>query len=195
MHRRSRPERAPERALERALVAIALVLSLAACRRDVVEDALLPVHVAGVRLDPRTASPVVDLVEDGEGGRALPIWIGEYEAQSIVNAINGEPALRPNPHDLLAILIEKLESRVQRTLVTELRDRTYYAVIELDLHGRTLTIDARPSDAIAVALRTGAPVLVRESLLEHALEIPEDEGSLDTSAPRAPREKTDAPRL
>jgi bifunctional DNase/RNase len=179
----------------RALVTLALAVALAACGRDTPEDALRPVHVAGVRIDPRTASPIVELVEDGNAGRFLPIWIGEYEAQSIVNAINREPALRPNPHDLLANLIEKLESRVQRTLVNELRDQTYYAVIELDVHGRTLAIDARPSDAIAVALRTGAPVLVRESLLEKSIEIPEDEGALDTSAPVAPRESTEGPRL
>ena len=187
MVRRSRPER--------VLAALLLAAAFHGCAREAPEDALRPVHVAGVRVDPRTESPVVDLVEDGDGGRELPIWIGEYEAQSIVNAINREPAPRPNPHDLLANTIEKLDGHVRRTLVNELRDRTYYAVIELDLHGRTLAIDARPSDAIAVALRTGAPVLVRESLLERALEIPDDEGALDIKAPRTPRESTDAPRL
>ncbi len=179
--------------IRRSLIVFAL--ALAACGREAPEDELRPVRVVGVRLDPRTASPVVDLVEEGDSGRSLPIWIGEYEAQSIANAISREPALRPNPHDLVASLIEKLQSRVRRTLVNELRDRTYYAVIEIDVNGRTLAIDARPSDAIAVALRTGAPVLVRESLLERSVEIPEDEGALEIRAPRAPLESTDAPRL
>ena len=179
----------------RALCALALSAALFACAKETADDALRPVHVAGVRIDPRTASPVVDLVEDGGGGRSLAIWIGEYEAQSIASAINHEPAPRPNPHDLLANTIAKVDGRVRRTLVNELRERTYYAVIEVDLHGRTLAIDARPSDAIAVALRTGAPVLVRDSLLEHGSEIPEDEGALETRVPFAPRESTDAPRL
>jgi uncharacterized protein len=179
----------------RSLLALLLTTAVSACGREAPDDELRPVQVAGVRLDPRTASPVVELVEEGDAGRSLPIWIGEFEAQSIANAINREPALRPNPHDLLASLIEKLESRVRRTLVNELRDRTYYAVIEIDVNGRTLAVDARPSDAIAVALRTGAPVLVRESLLELNVEIPEDEGAIDTSTPAAPRESTEAPRL
>jgi hypothetical protein len=178
-----------------ALAALLCAAGSFACAAESSEDQLRPVHVAGVRVDPRTASPVVDLVEDGDGGRALPIWIGEYEAQSIANALEREPAPRPNPHDLLANTITKLEGRVLRTLVNELRDRTYYAVIELDVRGRTLEIDARPSDAIAVALRTGAPVLVRDSLLERAIEIPEDENALDIDAPLAPREKTVTPSL
>ncbi len=179
----------------RALCALLLGAAVFGCAREHTEDALRPVQVVGVRIDPRTASPVVDLVEEGDGGRSLPIWIGEYEAQSIENAINHERAPRPNPHDLLASMIEKVEGRVRRTLVNELRDRTYYAVIELDLHGRTLAIDARPSDAIAVALRTGSPVLVRDSLLERSVEIPEDEGAMEIRAPRAPRESTDVPAL
>jgi bifunctional DNase/RNase len=178
-----------------ALATLLLAAAWLGCAAESSQDALRPVHVAGVRVDPRTASPVVDLVEDGDGGRALPIWIGEYEAQSIANALEREPAPRPNPHDLFANTIAKLEGRVLRTLVNELRDRTYYAVIELDVRGRTLEIDARPSDAIAVALRTGAPVLVRDSLLARAIEIPEDENALDIHAPRAPRESTDTPRL
>lgn len=179
----------------RVLVALAVAAALASCSRPGAEDDLRPVRVAGVRIDPRTASPVVDLIEDGEGGRALAIWIGEYEAESISNAIHHQPLPRPNPHDLLANTIAKVDGRVRRTLVNELRERTYYAVIEVDLHGRTLTIDARPSDAIALALRTGAPVLVRESLLARGQEIPEDDGALEIRGPRGPRESAETPRL
>jgi len=179
----------------RVLALLAVAAALAACSKHGAEDDLRPVHVAGVRIDPRTSSPVVDLIEDGDSGRALAIWIGEYEAESISNAIHHQPSPRPNPHDLLANTIAKVDGRVRRTLVNELRDRTYYAVIEVDLHGRTLAIDARPSDAIALALRTGAPVLVRESLLERGQEIPEDEGAVEIREPRGARESIETPRL
>jgi bifunctional DNase/RNase len=79
--------------------------------------------------------------------------------------------------------------------VTELRDGTFYARLELDLHGRALRIDARPSDAIAVALRAGVPVLVAESLLALPLDIPADENALDIDLPRAPRLSPESPRL
>ena len=106
-----------------------------------------------------------NLVEDGDSGAHLRIWIGEFEARSIAQALEREPIVRPNSHDLLKNVLERLDGRVQRILVTELRESTFYALIEVELHGRSLRIDARPSDAIAVALRTGAPVLVAESLL------------------------------
>jgi bifunctional DNase/RNase len=153
------------------------------------------VHVEGVGVDPRTESPVVDLVEDGDSGRGLRIWVGEFEAQSIARAIEREPIGRPNPHDLLKEVLERVEGHVRRSLVTELRDGTYYAVIVVDLHGRELRIDARPSDAIAVALRTGAPVLVSESLLARDIEIPDDESAVDIELRGRDRDSRDTPRL
>jgi bifunctional DNase/RNase len=112
-----------------------------------------------------------------------------------VRALQREPVIRPNPHDLLKDVLERVEGRVRRSLVTELRDGTYYAVIEVDLHGRELRLDARPSDAIAVALRVGAPVLVSESLLARDIEIPDDESALDIELRGRDRESPDAPRL
>jgi len=159
------------------------------------DASLRPVHVERVSLDPRTESPVVDLIEEGDGGRGLRIWVGEFEAESIARAIEREPIVRPNPHDLLKDVLERVEGRVRRSLVTEIRDGTYYAVIVVDLHGRELRIDARPSDAIAVALRTGAPVLVSESLLVRAIDIPDDESAVDIELRRRDRESPKTPRL
>lgn len=180
------------------ILALALVPALAlatACARGDADETLRMVHVAGVSLDPATASPVMQLVEEDEPGRVLRIWIGEFEAQSIESAIERVPVVRPNSHDLLTDVLTRVEGHVRRTLVTELRDGTYYAVIEVDLHGRELRIDARPSDAIALALRTGAPVLVRESLFEHEIEIPDDESALEIDVRTPARIFRDTPRL
>ena len=88
-----------------------------------------------------------------------------------------------------------MKPRVSRALVTELREGTFYAVIEVESRGRSLSIDARPSDAIAVALRTGAPVLVRESLLDSYPEIPDDESALEIEHRGRPRETRESPSL
>jgi uncharacterized protein len=160
------------------ITALALLLAPLGCSRDAADDHLAGVQVAGVRVDPETATPVVELVEKGAQGRSLGIWVGEFEAESIARAIEHQPSPRPNPHDLLMSVLEQVHGHVTRTLVTELHEGTYYAVIELELRGRSLRVDARPSDAIAVALRAGAPVLVRDTLFRPA-DIPEDEHSLE----------------
>ena len=160
------------------LSAAAAALALACGARDRADAHLRSVHVAGVRIDPRAEVPIVDLVEDGGAERKLGIWVGEFEADSIARAMAHEPAARPNPHDLLKNLLDSLDAHVRRTVVTELRAGTYFAEIDLELRGRRISIDARPSDAIAIALRAGAPMLVQESLFESA-EPPGDEPSLD----------------
>jgi bifunctional DNase/RNase len=110
-------------------------------------------------------SPVVVLEEEG-GLRWLPIWIGAAEARSIALQMSQHPIIRPNSHDLARTLIHELEGRVQRVVVTELRDGTYYAVLEVAVGGSVVSLDARPSDAIAIALRDEAPVFVRARLFE-----------------------------
>lgn len=179
----------------RPLISVLVLIASLACAPRADDASLRPVHVEGVRLDPSTESPVVDLIEDGESGRGLRIWVGEFEAQSIARAIEREPIVRPNPHDLLKDVLERVEGRVRRSLVTELRDGTYYAVIVVELHGRELRIDARPSDAIAVALRTGAPVLVSESLLVRDIDIPDDETAVDIELRGRDRESRTTPSL
>ena len=150
------------------------------CRATHGEDSdLRAVHVADIRLDPKTESPVVELTENAENGRSLSIWVGEFEAESIARAMDNQPSPRPNPHDLLKAVVDRMHGHVLRTLVTELREGTYFAVIELELRGRTVSLDARPSDAIAIALRAGAPLFVKDSLFTPANEIPDDENAVD----------------
>jgi bifunctional DNase/RNase len=166
--------------LRRAPLRLAFLaaLALACSRHGSSEPQLCGVHVAGVRIDPGTSSPIVDLVEDGGDQRSLSIAVGEFEADSIARAIEHEPVVRPNPHDLLKAVLDTIDGHVRRTVVTDLREGTYFAVIEVELRGRTVSVDARPSDAIALALRAGAPVLVRDSLLG-AAELPDDGHALE----------------
>jgi hypothetical protein len=124
-------------------------------------------------------TPVVVLEEEG-GPRWLPIWIGTAEAHSIALQIERRSSPRPNSHDLTRELIHGLDGSVERVVVTELRNGTYYAVLGI-VHGdEHVELDARPSDAIAIALRDGAPIFVRESLFEQVgdpdLDEPEPPG-------------------
>lgn len=123
------------------------------------------VRVGYVAIDPRAGSPMV-VLEEQSGNRTLPIWIGFAEARSIASEIEHRRSPRPNTHDLAKQVLVQLESRVERVVVTELREGTYYAVLMLNRNGRRLELDARPSDAIALALRFEAPVFVRASLFE-----------------------------
>jgi len=121
------------------------------------------VVVERVALD-RNRTPVVILAERS-GSRRLPIWIGNSEAKSIAVELEEDfEASRPNSHDLATRMIRGLEGEVVRVVVTELRSGVYYAVLSLRRAGGTVEIDSRPSDAIAIALRTGTPIFVREAL-------------------------------
>jgi bifunctional DNase/RNase len=122
------------------------------------------VHVGIVAVDAHDL-PVVVLQEEG-GGRSLPIWIGAAEARSIARQMERKPALRPNTHDLAKQLILGLDGEIVRVVVTELRNNTYFATIALNTRNGAVDIDARPSDAIAIALRSEAPIFVRASLLD-----------------------------
>ena len=152
----------------RATFAIAWMVLAAACspgseggQRDV------SVQVERVTLDPLANTPVI-ILEESEGTRRLPIWIGMAEARSIAQRLEEVQSPRPNSHDLARRLVEGLDGRVERVTVTALRDGTYYAVITLQRGGSSIEIDSRPSDAIALALRMDAPVFVREPLFEQS---------------------------
>ncbi|MGH0036631.1 MAG: bifunctional nuclease family protein [Myxococcota bacterium] len=125
----------------------------------------IEVRVGGIGLDPRTDSPVV-VLRERDGARSLPIWIGTAEARSIAIGLESLELPRPNTHDLAKRLLASLDARLDRSVVTSLLDGTYYAVMVLETGDRHLEIDARPSDAIAIALRMGAPLYVSEGLLE-----------------------------
>ncbi len=129
----------------------------------------IPVRVGVVALDSHNV-PVVVLEEEG-GPRLLPIWIGMDAAHSISAEIENEKPPRPNTHDLAKRMIDGLDGGVARVVVTELRSGTYYAVMDLQTSGGTVEIDARPSDAIAIALRLNAPIFVRDSVFAEAGEV------------------------
>ncbi|MBS1791305.1 MAG: bifunctional nuclease family protein [Acidobacteria bacterium] len=123
------------------------------------------VKIRGLLIDPTTNSPVV-LLKDLTSDTMLPIWVGPYEANSIASEIEKLPSLRPMTHDLLKNVIRQLGGVVNRVVVTDLRDSTFFAVIEISLLEQTVLIDARPSDAIALALRVDCPIFVKEAVLE-----------------------------
>lgn len=124
------------------------------------------VKIRGLLVDPTTNSPVVLLKDVASDDVMLPIWVGPYEANSIASEIEKLSSHRPMTHDLLRNVIAQLGGVVSRVTVTDLRDSTFYAVIEIVTNGQTVLIDARPSDAIALALRVDCPIFVRESVLE-----------------------------
>jgi hypothetical protein len=127
------------------------------------------VHVEKVVVDPRTASPIV-LLQENHGERVLPIWVGFPEAHSIANEMERRESPRPNTHDLAKRLLDGLEGAVHHVVVTDLREGTYYATLVITRESQTVEIDARPSDAIAIALRVRAPLYVRAALFDRAEE-------------------------
>ncbi|MEW6545438.1 MAG: bifunctional nuclease family protein [Bacillota bacterium] len=111
---------------------------------------------------------VVVFLKEVDGNRSLPIWIGHLEAGSIALALEGVQPPRPITHDLLKSMLDALGARVKRVSINDLRNETFYALIEVEADGRTFEVDSRPSDALALALRTEAPIFVAEQVLEQA---------------------------
>jgi uncharacterized protein len=131
--------------------------------------------LAGVRVELPTNQPIVLLKED-EGERYLPIWIGAAEAAAIAFALQGVVTPRPMTHDLMKNLLDEVGAQVQRIEITELREGTYYANINMRMNGNAYEISARPSDAIALAVRVEAPIFADEEVLTDAsILIPSDE--------------------
>jgi bifunctional DNase/RNase len=145
----------------------------------------VPVLVGSVGVD-RFNTPVVILKEQ-DGKRMLPIWIGVAEASSIATHLQHQSPPRPNFHDLAQRVIQSVNAELVRVVVTELRGSTYYATLSLRANGQVVEIDVRPSDAIAVAVRLDAPILVRESLFEQTDEGPlhDDSGQSVSFGPRS----------
>jgi bifunctional DNase/RNase len=138
---------------------------LACTSREGLPPNLHAVYVESLSVDQRTDTPVLLLKEQNGTGRELPIWIGMPEAQSIAMAMEDVPLPRPNTHDLIKNILSELRGDIQRVVITELRGHTYYAVIKMRVDGRVVVVDSRPSDAIAVAIRTGAPVFATDEVL------------------------------
>src|SRR5881396_1846728 len=123
--------------------------------------------IKGLMVDPLTNMLIV-ILRDQEGQRVLPIWVGIFEANAIALQIENIPTPRPMTHDLLRNIIQDLRASVQKIVVCDLQENTFYALIYLTVNGDTVAIDARPSDAIALALRTRAPIYVEDSVIDHA---------------------------
>jgi bifunctional DNase/RNase len=124
-------------------------------------------RIRGLMMDPVTNMPIV-ILKDVNGGSVLPIWVGIYEANAIALEIEKVTTPRPMTHDLIKSLLMGLETRVHKVVVNELRDDTFYAVIWLEREGQVISIDSRPSDALALALRVDCPIYVEDEVLKNS---------------------------
>ena len=141
------------------------------------------VDVMGVRVEMPSNQPIV-LLREVAGDRYLPIWIGPMEADAIAVRLQDVSVARPMTHDLLRNTIEQLGGHVVHIIVNDLMNDTFFARIVLDVHGETMEIDSRPSDAIALAVRVEAPIFVEESVLDRAgVVLDEDEGAPEAAEP------------
>ncbi|MGH9458698.1 MAG: bifunctional nuclease family protein [Thermoanaerobaculia bacterium] len=141
-------------------------------------NTLVPMSIKGLMLDPVSNSPIV-VLKDGEERVFLPIWVGIFEANAIALQLENIATPRPMTHDLLRDVIQTMKATVEKIIINDLRDSTFYARIEMLLGERRLEIDARPSDAIALALRTEAPIFVEQAVLDQAQTIVAEETSED----------------
>jgi bifunctional DNase/RNase len=139
--------------------------------------------VESIRVNLVTQNRVV-ILKEVQGERHLPIWIGDFEAQAIAMELQGLASPRPLPYDLIKAVINDLGGAVERILVTDLAQDVFYARIVIGVDGRTVEIDSRPSDAIALAVRTHTPILVEESVMERAgVSLDGDEGEEEDGVP------------
>ncbi len=127
----------------------------------------IEMSIKGLMVDPITNMPII-ILRDADGQRVLPIWVGIFEANAIALQMENISTPRPMTHDLLRNVIEDLSGRVTKIVVSDLRDNTFYALIYVDVGHDTVAIDSRPSDAIALALRTQAPIFVEETVIDNA---------------------------
>jgi bifunctional DNase/RNase len=139
---------------------------------------LIEMTIKGLMVDPITNMPIV-ILRDEDGQRILPIWVGTFEANAIAIQIENIETSRPMTHDLLRNIISDLKADVEKIVVYDLKENTFYALIHVRLNGEIVSIDARPSDAIALALRVSAPILVEESVLDNAKTIDFSPGKAD----------------
>jgi uncharacterized protein len=123
--------------------------------------------IKGLMVDPITNMPII-ILRDTDGQKVLPIWVGIFEANAIALQIENIATPRPMTHDLLRNVINDLKATVQKIVVCDLKDNTFFALVYIAVNGDTIAVDARPSDAIALALRARAPIFVEESVIENA---------------------------
>ena len=135
--------------------------------------------IKGLIMDPLTNSPIV-ILQSLEKNTLLPIWVGIFEANAIALQIERIDTPRPLTHDLIKNILLQLDANVDKIVVTDLQENTFYAVIHLRMNGDRITIDCRPSDAIALALRTDAPIYVTEEVIKNSRNISLEKENLDS---------------
>jgi len=145
----------------------------------------LEMKVRGLALDPLSNMPII-ILKDEEDKRSLPIWVGIFEANAIALELEKIATPRPMTHDLIKNILETIEARVVKVVVTDLKENTFFAVLHLQIGETEYTVDSRPSDAIALALRVAAPIYVEEEVVRKAK-------TLEVAAKDAEPVKTDDP--
>jgi bifunctional DNase/RNase len=136
---------------------------------------MIELSLVGVRVELPSNQPIV-LLREREGKRYLPIWIGVNEAQAIAIALQGIPTPRPMTHDLMKNLLDEVGVNVERISITELRDGIFYATVQMSRNGSRFEVSSRPSDAIALAVRTGVSIFAAEEVLaEASIDVPDEE--------------------
>jgi bifunctional DNase/RNase len=138
--------------------------------------------IKGLMMDPLTNSPIV-VLQDTTSETLLPIWVGIFEANAIALQIEKVDTPRPMTHDLIKGLLNHLNAKVTKIVVTELKDNTFYALIFLNVEGSVMTVDSRPSDAIALALRTDSPIFVTDEVISKSSSATSTTLSADRSSP------------
>jgi bifunctional DNase/RNase len=131
---------------------------------------LMPMVISGLTVDPLTNSPIV-ILKEVHGERTLPIWIGLLEATAIASELEGVKFSRPMTHDLLKNIMSITDIRVEKVEVCDLKNNTYFALIHINHMGKEISIDARPSDALALSLRVQAPIFVSEDVIRRSAQI------------------------
>jgi bifunctional DNase/RNase len=129
------------------------------------DSELLEVKVMGIVVDSKASNPVVVLV-DLNGQKALPIWIGVFEAEAISRGLEDVVTLRPMTHDLLKQILDTFRTSLARVVINDIKENTFYAKLHLNVDGKELIVDSRPSDAIALAVRVKAPIFITRSVVE-----------------------------
>jgi hypothetical protein len=152
-----------------------------------VENSVL-MSVGGLTLDPVTKTPIV-ILKDRENKLNLPIWIGLLEATAMATELEGIKMARPMTHDLLRNVLSEVGATVDCVEITDLKENTYFAVINLRVNGTERRIDSRPSDAISLALRTKSPIYVDKRVLEISIALQPAEESGDTNLSNVSRDK------
>jgi len=151
---------------------------------------LLEVKVQGLILEPKSQQNIV-ILREVDGQRILPIWIGPGEAQAIRRILSEEPFPRPLTHDLLHLVVEGLKARVTRIVISDLKENTFYASVIIERDGQVLSIDARPSDSVALALRARAPIFANDALLQPP---PREEAPGEAAEEGEEAEESDEPK-